>query len=142
MSLSINQFVTPQRPANGYAQFNSGDPQNNWVNIYTGGPNGSRINSLSMTTNDASGQEHQVSFRIYRNTAILYTITIAVSVSSGYDGIPAQPLINPSITTGLPVDQYGNQYLHLMAGDTLDASYNGALPSGCAILFYAIGADF
>jgi hypothetical protein len=135
-----NSFVTPQTPNRGYYAFSSSSAQNTWEVVYTAGSNGSRCYSMTATDNDPN-YGHQISWRIYNGTNIITSYTVNIPQNLGYLGA-AQPLITPAITTGLPVDQYGNQYIQLVSGDTIQVAYNGSLGSGVGIFIYAICSDY
>ena len=144
MPVTPNSVVLPQLLNTNSLAFISTSTQNSATGnvAFTAGPQGSRISGIVLTSNDSSGQLHQFTWRIYRGANILFTITVTTNVPNGYDGNPTQPLMGPAVTPGLPVDQYGNQYIDLMYGDTIVGLYNGAIPAGAQLTMFVMGRDF
>lgn len=138
MTLTPNSLITPQTPNRGFFQFVGTDQaQNTFFTLYSAGPNGSRCSCIIATSNDASTQPYQISWRIFDGTSIVTSFTFSFTDVLGFDGVPSQPLITPAITAELPVDQFGNQYIQLAAGDTVAVTYNGALStSPLAAIFF------
>jgi hypothetical protein len=63
--------------------------------------------------------------------------------SAGFaSGTPAQNLLSSANWPGLPVDQYGNPYLQMVSGDTLQATFATALTSSDLINFVSSCSDF
>lgn len=137
-----NSFVTPQSPRTGNAVMTSSTSAGTNVLLFSGGTNGSRCNSIVVTTNDSSG--HNIQWGIYPSGSSNPSFISAVSIIAN-QGIlnPSQPLLTSSVTVGLPVDQYGNQYVHLNAGDNLYVSWNTNTISGSNVIgVYAVCADY
>jgi len=139
-AVTANSFITPQIPGVGTVQFTSGSPENSSVTAYTAGANGARCNAAFATTDDTVAH---FSFLQIFSTGGLRRISIAVTVAAQTgQGTPSQPLIGPSITTGLPVDQYGNQYITLAAGDVLKFAFDTPIGSGHFLWMSAMCDDY
>jgi len=142
-AVTANSFVTPQTPNRGIMQFLQGtDVAGTYKIIYTAGANGSRCYGLITTNNDPSAT-HLLTIQI-NNGVIKYGGAALTTVSSaGFaNGTPAQNLLSSSVWPGLPLDQYGNPYIQLINGDTLQATYATALTSGDVINIVASCSDF
>lgn len=138
-----NSFISPQTPNRGIVQFLQGtDSAGTYKTLYTAGSNGSRCYAMWMTNNDASAT-HVVTVQIV-NSAVKYGGTALLSVqSAGFtNGTPAQSLITPTIWPGLPLDQYGNPYIQLVSGDTIQATFATALTSTDVLNIVASCSDF
>lgn len=123
-----NSIVTPQTPNRGIVQFLQGtDSAGTYKTLYTAGANGSRCYGMWMTNNDASAT-HLITVQIV-NGGVKYGGTALTTVSSAgfVSGTSAQSLMTSSVWPGLPIDQYGNPYLQLASGDTLQATFATAL---------------
>lgn len=121
---TANSFITAQQIKSGNLSFTASSPSaGTFVTIYTGGPNGSRCFAFVATSTDSSG--HNIQWAIYPQSATSPTFSSAVSLIATQGLLtPTQPLIAPNITPGLPVDQYGNQYIQLNPLDTIQVSWN------------------
>jgi hypothetical protein len=138
-----NSIVTPQTPSRGVVQFLQGtDTAGTYKTLYTAGANGSRCYGMVMNNNDAS-TTHLVTVQIV-NAAVKYGGTALNTVlSAGFvNGTPPQPLMSSSVWPGLPVDQYGNPYVQLVSGDTIQATFGTALTTSDLIDIYASCSDF
>lgn len=138
-----NSVVTPQTPNRGIAQFLQGtDNAGTYKTLYTAGANGSRCYGMLMNNNDAS-TTHLVTVQIV-NSAVKYGGTALTTVlSAGFvSGTPSQPLMTPSVWSGLPVDQYGNPYVQLISGDTIQATFATTITTSDLINLYAVCSDF
>jgi hypothetical protein len=142
---SPNSFITPQTPNRGFAVLSSSVSVGTYVILYTAGTNGSRCYSITITSTDSVA--HNVGLQIQNSGSIVYQLSVSVNPYAGEPpvsgGGPTIPFISPSLTAGLPVDQYGNQYLQLVAGDTIRvATTYTAVSSGLFMNVYAICSDF
>jgi hypothetical protein len=138
-----NSIVTPQTPNRGIVQFLQGtDNAGTYKTLYTAGANGSRCYGMVMNNNDAS-TTHLVTVQIV-NTAVKYGGTALTTVlSSGFTtAVPPQPLMSPTVWPGLPLDQYGNPYIQLISGDTIQATFGTALTTSDLINLYVSCGDF
>lgn len=140
-----NSFVTPQTPNRGFVALTSASGLNSFQTLYTAGVNGSRCYSITATSTDTVG--HNVTLQLLQAGNVMFQETVAVGIAAGQPpvagGGPVVPLLTPSVTTGLPVDQYGNQYLQLISGDTIKvADSYAAISSGEIVNIYAICSDY
>ena len=69
--------------------------------------------------------------------------TLSTVTSAGFvSGAPDQNLMSASVWPGLPVDEYGNPYIQLISGDTIQATFATALTSTAVINIVASCGDF
>lgn len=142
---TANNFITPQTPNRGYAGLISTTSLNTYLTVYTAGANGSRCYSITVTSTDSVG--HNISIQVQNSGNIIYQLTQLVGIAAGQPpvsgGGPVVPFLTPSLTAGLPVDQYGNQYIQLVSGDTIKAAVTyGAISAGQVVDVYAICSDY
>ena len=135
-----NSFITPQIPNRGLVQFLQGtDAPSTFKTLYTAGANGSRCYSIWSSNTDPS--PHSV-YVILVNGGVKYYGYVFTSVV-GAGSSPATPAQNVlSGFVGLPVDEYGNSYIQMISGDTLQAQYTTALTAGQFIGLVATCSDF
>jgi hypothetical protein len=142
-AVTPNSFVSPQTPNRGIVQFLQGtDSAGTYKTLYTAGTNGSRCYGIWETNNDASAT-HLVTLQLV-NSAVKYGgMAITTAESDGFaNATPAKNLISSTNWPGLPVDQYGNPYIQLVSGDTLQATFATNLTSSDLINIVAVCADF
>lgn len=138
-----NSFVAPQTPNRGVLQFLQGtDVAGTYKTLYTAGANGSRCYGGWITTNDATS--HSITIQLVNSTikyggAVIATGTTTPGFASG---VPALNLLAPGYWGGLPVDAYGNPYIQMISGDTLQATFATALTTSDVINIVANCADF
>lgn len=138
-----NSIVTPQTPNRGIVQFLQGtDNAGTYKTLYTAGANGSRCYGLQINNTDNT-TAHLVTVQIV-NTAVKYGgVAVTTTTSAGFaNGTPPQSLMLSSVWAGLPVDQYGNPYVQLISGDTIQATFATALSTGALINAYVVCNDF
>ena len=142
-AVTANSIVTPQTPNRGIVQFLQGtDTAGTYKTIYTAGANGSRCYAMWTTNNDASAT-HLLTVQIV-NSAVKYGGVALTSVSSAgfVNGTPAQNLMSSTNWPGLPIDQYGNPYVELVTGDTIQATFATALTASDLINIVVSCSDF
>jgi|SRR6185312_14076149 len=133
-AVTTNTAVLPQTPNRGIVQFLQGtDSAGTYKTLYTAGSNGSICFGLSMSNNDGSAT-HLVTVQLV-NGGVKYGGTALTTVSSaGFaSGTPAQALMTPSVWPGLLSDVTGNEYIMLVSGDTIQATFATALTSATLI---------
>lgn len=138
-----NSIVTPQTPNRGIVQFLQGaDSAGTYKTLYTAGANGSRCYGMLMNTSDNS-TTHLVTVQLV-NGGIKYGGTALTTVlSAGFaNGTAAQPLMSGSVWPGLANDQYGNPFIQLISGDTIQATFATNLTSSTLINLYVTCSDF
>lgn len=142
-AVTANSFVTPQTPNNGKVQFLQGtDSAGTYKTLYTAGSNGSRCYGLWSTNNDGSAT-HLITLQIVNNSVKYGGIALTSVESAGFaNGAPAQNLLSSSVWPGLPIDQYGNPYIQLVSGDTLQATFATSLTTSDVINIVASCSDF
>ena len=144
-AVSPNSFVTTQTPNRGYVGLTSSSSLNAYSTLYTAGANGSRCYSISATSTDSVA--HNVAVQVQNSGNIVYHLSVAVGIAAGSPPIsgggPAVPILTSTVSTGLPVDQYGNQYLQLASGDSLTAALTyTAISASQVVDIYAVCSDY
>lgn len=138
-----NSIVTPQTPNRGIAQFLQGtDSTGTYKIVYTAGTNGSRCIGMVMNNNDAI-TSHIVTIQIVNGTTKYGGTVLNTVPGAGFaNPIPPQSLTSPTVWPGLPVDQYGNPYIQLISGDTIQADFVTALSTTGLINIQVTCNDF
>ncbi len=138
-----NSIVTPQTPNRGVVQFLQGtDNAGTYKTLYTGGTNGSRCYGMLMNNNDTS-TTHLVTVQIVNATVKYGGAALTTTLDAGFaNSSTAQPLMSSSVWPGLPVDQYGNPYIQLVSGDTIQATFGTALTTSTLINLFVSCSDF
>lgn len=132
---SPNSFVTPQTPNRGIVQFLQGtDSAGTYKTLYTAGSNGSRCYGMWMTTSETSAT-HLVTVQLISGGVKYGGVSLSTVTSAGFaNGAPPQSLMLSNNWPGLPQDQYGNFYLQLISGDTIQATFATALQTSGAVI--------
>lgn len=138
-----NSIVTPQTPNRGIVQFLQGtDTAGTYKTLYTAGANGSRCYAIVSTNTDTTAV-HSLTVQVVNSTTKYGGANILTISNSGFTSTAeAQPMTTPAVWPGLPVDQYGNPYIQMISGDTLQATFGTALSTGTLINIYASCSDF
>jgi hypothetical protein len=138
-----NSIVTPQTPNRGIVQFLQGtDNAGTYKTLYTAGANGSRCYGMLMNNNDAS-TTHLVTVQIVNGGVKYGGTALTTALSAGFsNSTTAQPLMSPSVWPGLPLDQYGNPYIQMISGDTIQATFATSLTTSDLINLYVTCSDF
>lgn len=138
-----NSIVTPQTPNRGIVQFLQGtDTAGTYKTLYTAGVNGSRCYSL-VSTNTETSVVHSLTIQVVNSTTKFGGTNIVTVANSGFTSTAApQPIMTPAVWPGLPVDQYGNPYIQMVSGDTLQVTFGTALSTGALINLYTSCSDF
>ena len=138
-----NSTVSPQTPNRGIVQFLQGtDAAGTYKTLYTAGANGSRCYGMWMTSNDPAS--HLVTVQIV-NTAVKYggTAVATGTTSPGFaSGAPPINLMTPTNWPGLAIDQYGNPFIQVISGDTIQATFATALTASDLVNIVAACSDF
>jgi hypothetical protein len=135
-----NSFVTPQTPNRGYYAFVAATPVNTPETVYTAGANGARCFGAVGINNDTVS--HNIYLELFSGSNQFYSDGVTIPANAGGPGIAPQPMMGPTITPGLPVDQYGNQYLQLAAGDKVAAGYNSVMSGSSVAVIYIMCSDY
>lgn len=138
--------VLPQTPKLNLTQFTTGSAAGTFVNLYTGGTNGSKVTGVSATNTSSASIVLQLAISSTASGALVnYNINSATLVSSaGSDGSDAPVSLMSNAT--FPVDGDGNPYLFLTSSlqiltVTIATSVPGATTAK-AVNVIAVGADF
>jgi hypothetical protein len=132
--------IFPQTITNKVTQFTSSYTINTITTVYSGGTNGSKVETFIATNTDSTNTQVLQIYLVI--SSVNYLIgSISVPLSSG--NTIAAPAINVlTALTGLPKDSNGNPYLYLASGTVLSCSI-GIQPAS-AKLFNMItaGGDY
>ena len=116
----------------------------NGTTIETAGTYGTRIISLTATSNDTVARDVFVYILRGGSTVIpLGLVTVAAS-SGNVTGASrfAVDFLNGTNIPGLPLDNTGRQYIPLLGGDVLRATTLTALTASASIFIQASGLDY
>jgi hypothetical protein len=109
--------------------------------LYTAGANGSKIMGMWASGLNSSIGNIQVSIT---NSAVQYNMwVVAIPITSGQAAVtPASVnLMNAVDAVGLPVDNDGNPFFHMISGDTLTVNAVATLVGG-NVTVHCIASDF
>lgn len=121
-----------------------------WVNadgtnkktLVTAGANGTKVlGGLIASTDSSAGRD----LNLYlTRSAVAYLLgTIHVPLSAGSDGTTnGVKLFNTTLIPGLPLDQFGQPFLFLESGDTLQAGLLVAVTAATNIFATTVSVDF
>lgn len=143
MATTPNSVVLPQVPRIETQNFVQGtDSSGTLKAIFTPGANGSKVNSIMLTSRDDT-VAHDVLLYLTRSGTDYLLGSVPVAIEAGHDGAtPAANGFDATLLPGLPVDNDGQPYLLLEAGDVLKADFVTALTAGKRIDILTVGADF
>ena len=138
-----NSFISPQTPTRGIVRFAQGvDTAGTYKTIYTAGANGSRCYAIWGSNNDGS-TTHDITIGLF-NGGVEYATSLTTTVKSAgtSTGVPNQSFLAGFV--GLPVDQYGNNYIQMIYGDTLQVTFATTIGGGSStyISLIASCSDF
>jgi hypothetical protein len=139
-STTPNSFVTPQTPNRGFFAFLAATAVNSPNLVYTAGANGARCFGAVGINNDSVS--HNIYLQLFSASSQYYSDGVTIPAGAGGPGVPPQPMMGPTVTPGLPVDQYGNQYLQLAAGDKVTAGYNNVMGGTSVAVIYIMCSDY
>lgn len=132
--------IFPQSIKNEFGQLNNASGQTP-VTVYTGGTNGSKIESLFVSSTDTTARDIQISIVISSVTYILGTVTIPIN-SGNINSAPTVNYFQSSQLPNLAKDSNGNPYLYLASGAVLQAEALTTVTSGKVISIMAFGGDY
>lgn len=132
-----NSIITPQTPNRGLVRFLMGtDSPGTYKTLYTAGANGSRCYGIWSSSTDAVA--HPVQLGIF-NSGVEY---FGVGFTSASYAAQITTINVMTGWVGLPVDQYGNPYIQMVSGDTLQATFSTAGTATASVYLYASCSDF
>ncbi len=140
MATTPNSIITPQTISPAYQQFIGGtDPVGTAKVVFTAGSSGAKCYGGYSDTNDSVA--HNLYFQITHPTGFTLNATgVTIPVATAL-GTPTQ-LITATSWPGLPVDDSGNYYLLLGAGDYISAFYTTALSTSAYVELSLICVNF
>ncbi len=115
----------------------------NGTTIETAGTYGTRIISLTATSNDTVARDVFV-YILRGGSTVIPLGLVNVPLSSGNTNAArfAVDFLNGTNIPGLPLDNTGRQYIPLLGGDVLRATTLTALTGGASIFIQASGLDY
>lgn len=147
-AFTSNSIIYPQTPINrGILQFTSSSSAGTYGTLYTAGSNGSICNGM-WTTNTDTSATHVLTVQVVNSSTKYGGVSVTTTEDAGFAGNAAQSLMSavpPSLTpvwVGLPVDSYGNSYLVLASGDTIQATFATAITSSDVVNLEVSCADY
>lgn len=133
--------IFPQTIQNYVQQIVNADTQT-IKTIATAGANGTKIESLFVTSTDSSSaRDVQFVITISLTNYIIGTVSIPIN-SGNTNALPAISILNNSQLAGLATDANGNKYLYLKNGATLGASALTTVTAAKVISLVASGGDY
>jgi hypothetical protein len=115
----------------------------NGTTIETAGTYGTRIISLTATSNDTVARDVFV-YILRGGSTVIPLGLVNVPLSSGNTTAArfAVDFLNGTNIPGLPLDNTGRQYIPLLGGDVLRATTLTALTGGASIFIQSSGLDY
>ena|SRR5260221_14660358 len=133
--------IFPQTIKNGLIQILNATGTNP-VTLYTPGTNGSKIESIFVTTTDQSNSvDIQLEIVASAVTYILSTMTIA-SGSGTTDNVPTTNILNNFQLPACTRDSNGNPYIYLASGSVLKVKTTTTVTMGETVSIIANGGDY
>lgn len=109
--------------------------------IVAGGTNGTKIESLIVTSTDTSARD----VALYKTiSAVDYLLgTVSIPITAGFtNAIPSIDLLNNPQIPGLSTDAFGNKYIFVASGTTLKIAALITITAAKAISVIASGGDY
>lgn len=133
--------IFPQTVKTFVAQIQNSDGTSK-VTIATGATNGTKIESLNVTSTDGVGSRD---LKLYMTVSgvdyLLGTISLAAS-SGNTNALPSIDILRNVQIPGLAYDSNGNRILYIANGATLRMAAGSTVTSGTIIAAVGIGGDF
>ncbi len=109
--------------------------------LVTGATNGTKVESIIVTSSDTTLRDLQLSVTISSVTYILATIPIPIS-SGTIDSVASVDILRSPYIPGLAFDPNGNRYIYVASGSTLNVEALTTVTTGKAIHIFGQGGDF
>lgn len=107
---------------------------------FTAGANGSKIESMIVTSNDTSARD--ITINITRSATNYQLAQISIPITAGYlNTAPCVNILQHAQFPGLAYDANGNKYLLLKSGDTLTVNAPVSLTAAKAFTIFTSGGD-
>jgi hypothetical protein len=109
--------------------------------VVTAGSSGTKVVSLTATSNDTGAKVFQVA--IVRSATTYILGTVSVPTLAGTDGsTPSVNILGNSLLPGLPIDNDGQSYIFIKSGDTLVVQATTAVTATKTVTFTSVYGDF
>ena len=111
------------------------------VNLATGGANGTKIESIMVSSTDTSSRD--LAFTMSSGATVIYLTTVNIPITAGNtNAIPSVDILRNAQIPGLAYDSNGNKYLYLANGWTLQINTLTTVTAAKAVQVFAQGGDF
>lgn len=132
--------IYPQTINVGVAAIANADAQT-YKTIATGGTNGTKIESLIVSSSDTSARD--ITVNLTRSAVNYQLAQISIPATAGYlDTVPSVDIMRSAFLPGTAYDSNGNKYLYLKSGDTLTINAPVTVTTAKTIQAVASGGDF
>jgi len=135
-----NVPIFPQTVRNSVYQITNGNGTT-IETIFTGATNGTKIESIIVTSTDTSPRDISLYFTISATNYYLTTISIPATAGS-IDSVPCVNILGNIQFPGLARDPNGNPYLYITSTTTLSVNAPVTITSGKFINIICSGGDF
>lgn len=109
--------------------------------LVTGGANGSKLESLIVSSSDSAARDFQLSMTVSSVSYVIGTITIPINAGT-VNSAPSVDILRNAQLPGLAYDPNGNKYLYVASGSTLTVQALTTVTSGKTLQIVAQGGDF
>lgn len=109
--------------------------------LVTGATNGTKIESINVTSTDTTTRDIAIWMTISAVSYLLGTVNIPITAGNT-NAIPSVDILRSLQIPSLAFDAYGNKYLYVPSGATLQVSSLSTVTAAKALQFYAQGGDF
>lgn len=109
--------------------------------LYAAGTNGSKVDSLLVTSTDTVDRDLVLSVSISSTTYIIGTVKIPLTAGT-INTVPTVDVLRHTQIPGLAYDAFGNKIMYLASGTTLQVAALATVTSGKQFVVFAQGADF
>lgn len=135
-----NTPIFPQLIRNSVITIVNGDAQT-YKTVFTPGSNGSKIESIVVSSTDTSARDITVNFTISATNYQLSVVSIPITAGT-VNSVPCVNLLASTQLPGLAKDANGNPYLYLASGTTLTVNAPVTVTSAKTITFVVQGGDY
>jgi hypothetical protein len=132
--------IFPQTIVTSVAKIAPADASN-LKTLYTASANGSRIDSIIVTSTDTNSRDLQFIVTISGVDYILGTITIPANTGTN-NSTPIKSVLENAQFAGLPSDVNGNHYTMLASGAVLKVKSLSTVTTAKEISIFAQGGNF
>ena len=130
----------PAQPLFGLAQILNADASGQKT-LLTAGAAGAKVTSIAAMSDDSSAR--LITLSVLRSAVNYPIAVVSVPANAGTNGTAAAAnLLDESLSSWVPVDNDGQRYVLLEAGDVLQVKSGSTVTSAKAVTICAVGANF